>query len=91
MASPLELFCMNDFCSTLYLIFLHYISQQEPGWRSRHSDWLRAGRPRGRSSSPGRVKNFHFSASSRPVVGSTQPSVEWVRGRALSPGEADGA
>jgi hypothetical protein len=25
---------------------------------SRHSDWLRAGRPRGRSSSPGRAKNF---------------------------------
>jgi hypothetical protein len=26
-------------------------------------DWLRAGRPRGRSSSPGRVKTFHFSVS----------------------------
>jgi hypothetical protein len=30
----------------------------EPRWRSRYSDWLRAGRPRGRSSSPGSVKNF---------------------------------
>jgi hypothetical protein len=28
---------------------------------SRYSDWLRAGRPRGWSSSPGRVKNFLFS------------------------------
>jgi hypothetical protein len=28
---------------------------------SRYSDWLRAGRLRGRVSSPGRVKNFFFS------------------------------
>jgi hypothetical protein len=27
----------------------------------------------GRSSSPGRVKDFLFSTSSRPVLGSTQP------------------
>jgi hypothetical protein len=26
----------------------------EPGYRSRYSDWLRAGRPRDRSSSPGK-------------------------------------
>jgi hypothetical protein len=26
--------------------------------RSRYRDWLRAGRPKGRSSSPGRDKNF---------------------------------
>jgi hypothetical protein len=32
--------------------------QCEPGKRSRYIDWLRAGRPRDRSSSPGRVKNF---------------------------------
>jgi hypothetical protein len=31
------------------------------GLRSRYSDWLRAGRPRGRSSSPGCSKNFLFS------------------------------
>jgi hypothetical protein len=29
-----------------------------PGKRNRYSDWLRAGRLRGRSSSPGREKNF---------------------------------
>jgi hypothetical protein len=52
---------------------------------SRDSDWLRAGRQRGRSSSPGRVKNFLFSTSSRPVPGSTQPPIQWVPG-ALSPG-----
>jgi hypothetical protein len=54
------------------------------GERNWYSDWLRAGRPRGRSSSPGRVKNFHFSISSRPALGHTQSPVEWVLG-ALSP------
>jgi hypothetical protein len=31
------------------------------------------------------VKNFHFSISSRPALGSTQPPIQWVPG-ALSPG-----
>jgi hypothetical protein len=53
--------------------------------RSWYSDWLRVGRPRGRSSSPGRVKNFLFSTSSRPALGSTQPPIQWVPG-ALSLG-----
>jgi hypothetical protein len=39
----------------------------------------------GRSSSPGGVKNFHFSMSSRPALGSTQPPIQWLPG-ALSPG-----
>jgi hypothetical protein len=40
-------------------------------------DWLRAGRPEGGGSwSPGRVKNFHFSISSRPALGSTQPPIK---------------
>jgi hypothetical protein len=42
-----------------------------------HSLYL--GRPRDRSSSPGRVKNFVFSASSRPVLGPTQPPIQWVQ------------
>jgi hypothetical protein len=50
-----------------------------------YGDWLRAGRPGGRSSSPGRVKNFVFSTSSRPKLASTQPPIRWVLG-ALSPG-----
>jgi hypothetical protein len=40
---------------------------------SRGSDWLRTG-----WSSPGRIKNFHFSISSRPALGPTQPSIQWV-------------
>jgi hypothetical protein len=35
--------------------------------------------------SPGKVKNFLFSTSSRPALGPTQPPIEWVLG-ALSPG-----
>jgi hypothetical protein len=54
-------------------------------WRSRYSDWLRAGRPRGRSSSPGMIKNLLSSKSSRPALGFTQTPIQWVAG-ALSPG-----
>jgi hypothetical protein len=55
------------------------------GWCSRCSDWLRAGRPRGRISNPGGGKHFHFSMSSRPALGPTQPPIQWVQ-RTLSPG-----
>jgi hypothetical protein len=44
-----------------------------------------AGRPRGRSSDPGGVKNFHFSMSSRGALGSTKSPTQWVLG-AFSPG-----
>jgi hypothetical protein len=52
----------------------------EPGQRSRYSDYLRAGRLRDRSSSPSTVKNFLFSASSRPALGSTKSPIQWVPG-----------
>jgi hypothetical protein len=55
-------------------------------WISRYSDWLRAGQPRGRSSSLCRDKNFLFSMSSTPALGSAQPPIQWVPG-ALSPGQ----
>jgi hypothetical protein len=44
-----------------------------------YSDWLRAGRLRGRNSSSGRVKNFLFSTSSRPALEPTYP-IQWVPG-----------
>jgi hypothetical protein len=46
---------------------------------------LRAGWPRGQSSSPSGVKIFLFSRSSSPLLRSTQPPIQWVPG-ALSPG-----
>jgi hypothetical protein len=58
---------------------------REPGWRSRYSEWLRVGQPRGLSSSIDRVKNFLFSTSSRLALGPAQPPIQWVPG-ALSPG-----
>jgi hypothetical protein len=53
---------------------------------SRYSDWLRVGRPRGRSSGPSRVKNCLFSTSSRTALGSTQLPIQLVPEGGLSPG-----
>jgi hypothetical protein len=44
----------------------------------RYSDGPWPGRLRGRISSPGRVKNFIFSTSSRSALGPTQPPIQWV-------------
>jgi hypothetical protein len=43
------------------------------------------GRPTGRSSSPGRVKNFLLPTSSRPALRPAQPPIQWVP-VTLSPG-----
>jgi hypothetical protein len=43
----------------------------------------------GGSASPCRVKNFHFSISSRPVLGSTQPPIKWIPGLKRQGREAD--
>jgi hypothetical protein len=61
------------------------VKQKEPKERSRYCDWLRAaGRQRSLNSSLGRVKNFLFSTSSRPALGSTHPPSQWIPG-VLSP------
>jgi hypothetical protein len=52
------------------------MNENEPGKYIRYSDWLQAGRPRGRCSSPGRVKNFLHVVQT--ALGSTQPSIQWV-------------
>jgi hypothetical protein len=62
---------------------------KEPRYRSRYSYRLRAGRPRGGSSSPGMVKNFLFSTPSRLALGSTQAPVQWVPGVKRPECEAD--
>jgi hypothetical protein len=65
-------------------MFLHIVIVEQVGIimgkRSRYSDWLRAGRPRSRSSSPGRVKKVLSSTSSNPALGSTKPPTQWVPG-----------
>jgi hypothetical protein len=43
----------------------------------------------GGGSSPGRVEYFHFSISSRPALGSTQPPIKWVPGLKRQGREAD--
>jgi hypothetical protein len=43
-------------------------------------DWLWAAWPRGQSSCPSKVKNFHFSTLSRPALGPIQPPIQWVPG-----------
>jgi hypothetical protein len=39
----------------------------------------RTGQPRGRSSSAGMVKDFHFSISSKPALGPSKAPIECVR------------
>jgi hypothetical protein len=58
---------------------------KEKGQLSRYNDCLRARRPKGPNSSPGRDKNFLFSMSSRPTLGPTQPPIQWLP-RVLSRG-----
>jgi hypothetical protein len=50
---------------------------------AQYSGWPEAGQPRGRISSPCRVKNFHFSIISTPVLGSTHP-IQWIPGVILT-------
>jgi hypothetical protein len=54
-------------------------------YRSRYSDWLKAGRPRNRSLNPGRVKNCPFSKLSRPSLRPTWSPIQLVT-RDISPG-----
>jgi hypothetical protein len=51
---------------------------------SRYSDWLGAGWLRDQSSIPGRGKIFLPSIRFRPILGPTQPPIQWVS-ETLSP------
>jgi hypothetical protein len=54
---------------------------------SRYSDRLLAERPKARSSCPSKVKKFHFSTPSKPVLGTAQSLINWVQeGGGLSGG-----
>jgi hypothetical protein len=79
-SSSIALSTSNPTRASVIFIIRIVLKEQEPRELSRQSDWLRAGRLRGRSSSPGRVKNFLFSTSSRPALRFTQPPIQWVQG-----------
>jgi hypothetical protein len=72
----------------LLLFFIHLLR-----WDGAVSiaTWLRAGQLKGQSLSPGRVKNFLFSMSSRPILGPTQLPIQWVSGGSFPGGKAAGA
>jgi hypothetical protein len=65
---PEDITLHNRWCENVksYAMIFYFIN---PRQRSRYSDWLWAGWPRGWSSISGRVKNFLFS---------TQPPIQWV-------------
>jgi hypothetical protein len=64
------------FC-VFQIVYYCYFTDTRARIRSRYSGWLRAGRRRGWSSIPGRVKIFLLSTSCRPVLGPTQPPIHW--------------
>jgi hypothetical protein len=60
----------------LMLILFPVIDRLYKHYRSLHSDWLRALRPRGRSSNLGSAKIFFlFTILSRPALGPIQPRI----------------
>jgi hypothetical protein len=56
-------------------------NQSKNPWKDLHFNVYKG---RGRSSNPGRVKNFIFSTASKQALGPTQTPIQWVPG-ALSP------
>jgi hypothetical protein len=56
------------------------VNTSEPRKCIGNSYWLRDGRQRGRSSTPDRVKDFHFFISSRPDLRPTQTPILQVYG-----------
>jgi hypothetical protein len=76
--------------TTPFVLVAYFTYFGEPGYHSRYSDWLRDGRQRGRSWSPGKVKNFLFSTS-RQILRFTHPPNQLVPGTVSSGGKATGA
>jgi hypothetical protein len=55
----------------------------ELGYRCWYGKWLQAARQRGQNSTPANVKNFLFSASSKPALRPTKPPIQCVLGSLL--------
>jgi hypothetical protein len=77
--------------TSIFRIHAGIILQDTDNDVSRDSKWVRAGRPRGWSSSPGSVKNFLFSTLPRLALGSAQPSIQWVPEDSFPEGKVAGA
>jgi hypothetical protein len=58
--------------------YMGYLITLELRQHSRYSDWIRAGGPRSRSSSPGRVRNFQFFLLYRPAVWHSRHPIQSV-------------
>jgi hypothetical protein len=69
----------HERASSAHSLSFQYIAA-EPRWLSWYSDCLRAERLKVRSSSPGKVKHFHITVSTRQAMGSTQTPLQWVPG-----------
>jgi hypothetical protein len=73
------------------IIIIIIIIHLEPAQRSRYSDWLRAGRPRGRSSSPGRGQEFSLLHVVHPDCGAHPASYPMGTGGSFPGSKAAGA
>jgi hypothetical protein len=88
---PVHIYGLVTMSRTALWISLALAQLQGTGRHEHEADHLLPlgielnGMERGRSSSPGRGKIFILSTSSRPVMGPTQPRIQWIPG-ALSPG-----
>jgi hypothetical protein len=65
-------------------VIFHYILFHISSWSTQNYGAViiltSVQRPRGQSSSPSRVNNFHFSILSRLAAESIQPLIQWVPG-----------
>jgi hypothetical protein len=70
-----------NYIISYYVPTLIPVNDREPRWRSRYSDWLRAGQPRVRVPVGSRI----FTSPHTPALGPTQPTIHWIP-EILTPG-----
>jgi hypothetical protein len=73
-------YCCTNMWRHVYKHNIRHIIYQEPGWCSRYSDCLQAGRSKGRNSNPSRCKIFLLPTTFNPALGPIHPHIQWVLG-----------